>query len=190
METVQLKEIIIEVLYEDVRLPEYVSDGDSGMDVRAREHCLLIPGQTHLFKLGFKLGMPKHPWHESGWRWECQARPRSGVSLKTALVLPNAPGTIDNFYTSEVGIILRNNSSVREGTQNTVRALDGRDISMEELPSFLKPKSGSFAGGTIWVKPGDRIAQLVFSSVVRPLKVTIGKVEKKREGGFGSSGIE
>lgn len=190
MEAVQLKEIIIEVLHEDVRLPEYVSDGDSGMDVRAREHCLLIPGQTHLFKLGFKLGMPKHPWHASGWRWECQVRPRSGVSLKTSLVLPNAPGTIDNFYTSEVGVILRNQASLKEGVQRTVRALDGRDIDLQDLPAFLKPKSGTFVSGTIWVKPGDRIAQLVFVPIIRPLKVTLGKVEKNREGGFGSSGIE
>jgi dUTPase len=190
MKPIRLDEVIIETLAEDVRLPEYVSDGDSGMDVRAREHCLLVPGQTQLFKLGFKIGMPKHPWHEEGWRWECQARPRSGVSLKTSLTMPNSPGTIDNFYSSELGIILRNDMAPQIGEQETVRALDGRDIPISALPPFLRPRAGKVSIGTVWIKPGDRIAQLVFASVVRPGVIKPGKVAKNRDGGFGSSGIE
>lgn len=190
MKPIQMEEVMIELLSEDVRVPEYVSEGDSGMDVRAREHCLLVPGQTFLFKLGFKMAMPKHPWHDAGWRWECQARPRSGVSLKTNLTLPNTPGTIDNFYSSEVGIILRNDMAPQGSGQVTVRALDGRDIPLSELPVFLRPKIGSVPVGTVWIRPGDRIAQLVFTSVVRPTKIQIGKVDKRREGGFGSSGVE
>ena len=190
MKPIQLEELVIETLHEDVRMPEYVSEGDSGMDVRSREHCLLVPEQTFLFKLGFKMAMPKHPWHDAGWRWECQARPRSGVSLKTSLTMPNSPGTIDNFYSSEVGIILRNDAVPKIGEQQTVRALDGRDIPISDLPPFLRTKNGNVPIGTVWIKPGDRIAQLVFDSVVRPMAIKVGKVDKRREGGFGSSGVE
>ena len=190
MEVIQMGELIIETLSEDVRLPSYVSDGDSGMDVRSRDHCLLMPGQTFLFKLGFKMGIPEHPWHEAGWRWECQARPRSGVSLKTSLTIPNSPGTIDNFYTSEVGVIMRNGALPRVGDQKTVRTLDGRDVAIEDLPVFLRPKNNVVPVGTLWIKPGDRIAQLVLAPVIRPLKITAGKIAPtslNSEFGFASS---
>ena len=185
-----LEEVVIEALADGVRLPEYVSEGDSGMDVRAREHKLMLPGETHLFKLGFKMAMPPHPWHDAGWRWECQARPRSGVSAKTTLTMPNAPGTIDNFYSGELAIIMRNDAAPQGTVCETVRSLDGRDILLSELPPFLRPKAGTLPVGTVWVKPGDRIAQLVFAAIVRPHSLKVGVVEKRREGGFGSSGVE
>ncbi len=150
---VGLDEVIFEPLHDDFTLPEYASEGDSGLDVKSLEEYDLQPGETHLFKLGFKMQIPKHHLHDYGFRWEVQARPRSGLSLKTGLRVANAPGTIDNFYTSEVGIILTN--------------------------------TGAYS---MIIAKGDRIAQLVFSEIVRPLKMTIGKVQDKRTGGFGSTG--
>ena len=40
--------------------------------------------------------------------YEAQIRPRSGLALKHALTLPNAPGTIDPSYRGEVKVILLN----------------------------------------------------------------------------------
>ena len=40
--------------------------------------------------------------------FEAQVRPRSGLALKHAITMPNAPGTIDPGYRGEVRVILLN----------------------------------------------------------------------------------
>jgi dUTP pyrophosphatase len=40
--------------------------------------------------------------------YEIQVRPRSGLALKHAIAMPNAPGTIDPGYRGEVRVILLN----------------------------------------------------------------------------------
>jgi len=42
---------------------------------------------------------------------EMQIRPRSGLAAKYGLTVLNAPGTIDNEYTDEIGVILYNTST-------------------------------------------------------------------------------
>ncbi len=53
----------------------------------------LHPGEKALFPLGFRARLPAG--------YEAQVRPRSGTSLKTSLVIVNAPGTIDADYPDE-----------------------------------------------------------------------------------------
>lgn len=153
LETSKIAELIIEPVHPDFEAPSYASEGDSGLDVKALEDYTIKPGETKLFMLGFRMKIPRHHWHNIGYRYECQVRPRSGLSLKTGIRVANAPGTVDNFYTAEVGVILTNTGT-----------------------SEYK------------VSKGDRIAQLVFNEVLRPLTITIGTVESRREGGFGSTG--
>jgi dUTP pyrophosphatase len=40
--------------------------------------------------------------------YEAQVRPRSGLALKHAITMPNAPGTIDPGYRGELRVILLN----------------------------------------------------------------------------------
>ena len=40
--------------------------------------------------------------------WEAQLRPRSGIAVKHAVTLPNAPATIDSDYRGEVQVPLIN----------------------------------------------------------------------------------
>jgi len=40
--------------------------------------------------------------------YEAQVRPRSGLALRHAITMPNAPGTIDPGYRGEVRVILLN----------------------------------------------------------------------------------
>ena len=115
---------------------------------------------------------------------------KSTVALLLLLILLQVEFVERSNYTSEVGIMMRNSALPRVGDQKTVRTLDGRDVAIEDLPAFLRPKNNVVPVGTIWVKPGDRIAQLVLMPIIRPLKITAGKIAKRREGGFGSSGVE
>ena len=115
---------------------------------------------------------------------------KSTVALLLLLILLQVEFVERSNYTSEVGVIMRNGALPRVGDQKTVRTLDGRDVAIEDLPVFLRPKNNVVPVGTLWIKPGDRIAQLVLAPVIRPLKITAGKIEKRREGGFGSSGVE
>lgn len=56
----------------------------------------LAPGERAIVPLGFKAQLPPGI--------EAQVRPRSGTSLRTALVIANAPGTIDPDYAEEWGV--------------------------------------------------------------------------------------
>ena len=81
-------------------LPVYAKPGDSGMDIRANHNVVLQPKETKLIPTGVYVGLPEG--------YEFQVRPRSGMSLKTKLRIPNAPGTVDEPYLGEIGIIAEN----------------------------------------------------------------------------------
>jgi dUTP pyrophosphatase len=78
------------------------------MDIYAVEDQLIEPNNTIIIKTGLKVAIPEG--------YEIQIRPRSGLSLKTALRLPNSPGTIDAGYRDEIGIIVHNTSLSEEYT--------------------------------------------------------------------------
>ena len=81
-------------------LPSYARPGDAGMDVCACEAATLLPGERKLVKTGLVMELPRGT--------EAQMRPRSGLALKSGITLLNTPGTIDEGYRGEVGIILIN----------------------------------------------------------------------------------
>lgn len=70
------------------------------MDLRAVEDVTLDPGVAHLVGTGLTLELPPG--------YEAQVRPRSGLALKHAITMPNAPGTIDPGYRGEIRVILLN----------------------------------------------------------------------------------
>ncbi len=70
------------------------------MDLHAVEEVTLEPGIPRLVPTGLTLEIPPG--------FEAQVRPRSGLSLKHAVTIPNAPGTIDPGYRGEVRVILLN----------------------------------------------------------------------------------
>lgn len=89
----------------DIELPEYKSDGASGMDVRAAvsEPVTLNPGEIKLIPTGLRMAVANG--------YEVQVRPRSGLALKHGITVVNSPGTIDADYRGPVGIILANISN-------------------------------------------------------------------------------
>ena len=96
--------------------------------------------------------------------------PRSGLGAKTGLVLGNLIGLIDNDYQGEIGVAAWNRNPVVVFDRN-----GGMSPNLEK----------------VIVKPGDRIAQLMF---VRFVSVDLQRVDdftaetERGEGGFGSTG--
>ena len=87
---------------EGLMLPSYASDGSAGMDLLAAvtDPITIAPGQRALIPTGLAIALP--PGHE------LQVRPRSGLALHHGIVLPNSPGTIDEDYRGEIGVIVLN----------------------------------------------------------------------------------
>ncbi|MBX3241737.1 MAG: dUTP diphosphatase [Chitinophagaceae bacterium] len=92
-------------------LPEYATNGASGMDVRAdiTEPLALGSLQHVLVPTGLFMEIPEG--------FEVQVRPRSGLAAKQGITVLNAPGTIDADYRGEVKVILVNLSSESQTIQ-------------------------------------------------------------------------
>ena len=84
----------------DAILPEYAHPGDAGMDVRSVDDLTIKPGERALVHTGLVMMLPAG--------YEAQVRPRSGLALKKGVTVLNTPGTIDEGYRGEVGVILAN----------------------------------------------------------------------------------
>jgi dUTP pyrophosphatase len=92
----------IKKLHRDAALPEYAHGPgeDAGMDLRALQGAVLMPGVPQAVPTGLAIEVPPG--------YEAQIRPRSGLALRHAITLPNAPATIDPGYRGEIRIILLN----------------------------------------------------------------------------------
>jgi dUTP pyrophosphatase len=90
----------VKKLFSDSKIPFYAHEGDAGMDLYSREEKNIAPGETSLIKTGISIELP----HLT----EAQIRPRSGLALKNSITVLNSPGTIDEGYRGEIGVILIN----------------------------------------------------------------------------------
>jgi dUTP pyrophosphatase len=82
--------------------PGYATDHAAGMDLCAAidADLTLVPGRVAPVPTGIQIEIPTG--HEG------QVRGRSGLALRHAVGLPNAPGTIDADYRGEVTVLLLN----------------------------------------------------------------------------------
>lgn len=94
--------IHVNLLRPDAVLPRYAHgpEEDAGMDLHAVEEIVLEPGVPALVPTGLSIELPPG--------YEAQIRPRSGLALRHAITLPNAPATIDPGYRGEIRVILLN----------------------------------------------------------------------------------
>ena len=86
-------------------LPEYKTEGSSGMDLYAaiENEITLKPLERVLVPTGIKIEIPIE--------YEAQIRARSGLSVKHGITLINAVGTVDADYRGEVCVGLVNVSN-------------------------------------------------------------------------------
>jgi len=85
-------------------VPAAAHPGDAGLDLHAAVDLTIAPGARALVPTGITLELPPGT--------EAQVRPRSGLAHKHGVTVLNAPGTIDEGYRGEVGVILINHGTV------------------------------------------------------------------------------
>lgn len=90
----------IKKLHDDAIIPNFAHKGDAGMDLYSIEEVVIPASESRLIKTGISIALPKNT--------EAQVRPRSGLALKHSVTVLNTPGTIDEGYRGEIGVILIN----------------------------------------------------------------------------------
>jgi len=132
--------------------PEYKTLKAAGFDIASNEDVILEPGKVQLIGTGLHFVlMPGY---------EAQVRLRSSWGLK-GLIIPNAPGTIDEDYRGEIKVMLHNLTSL------PIKINKGERVAQVVCAQSLRPK--------IYIMDSDE-----WNS---PLHKTL-----RGEGGFGSTG--
>lgn len=97
-------------------LPSYQTPGSAGMDLAAflpGGPITIPPGRIAIIPTALAVAIP--PGHEG------QVRPRSGLSTKHGVTVPNAPGTIDSDYRGELRVALINLGQAAFEVTHTMR---------------------------------------------------------------------
>ncbi|QQK79471.1 deoxyuridine 5'-triphosphate nucleotidohydrolase [Salicibibacter cibi] len=159
----------VKKMHKDAVIPTYGSSFAAGFDLYATEDMIIGPGETKKVRLGLAFAIPVG--------FEIQVRPRSGVSIKTKLRIPNSPGTIDSDYRGEVAVPLenRNDSTSEEG----IYLIDGSMGDLTGVPD-----------GSYFIRKHDRVAQGVLNEVPQALFAEVDELDSTKRGssGFGSTG--
>tara|TARA_B100001063_G_scaffold242300_1_gene270696 strand:+ start:756 stop:1193 length:438 start_codon:yes stop_codon:yes gene_type:complete len=97
--------VLIKKLNSAVKLPEYKTDGASGMDLIAfiKESINIKPKTSSLIPTGLSVAFSEN--------YEIQIRPRSGLAAKNNITVLNTPGTIDSDYRGEIKVIIYNHGN-------------------------------------------------------------------------------
>lgn len=91
-------------VHTEAKLPIQAHLGDAGMDLFSIEEKIIKAGEVELIGTGIQIELPKGT--------EAQIRPRSGLALKNSITVLNSPGTIDEGYRGEIGVILINHGKL------------------------------------------------------------------------------
>ena len=136
--------ILIKKLNKNTNIPEYKTDGSSGMDLMANieKPIILHPGEKKLISTGITIAIPNE--------YEIQIRPRSGLAAKNGISVLNTPGTIDADYRGEIKVILINLSKQSFKINNNDRIaqmvlcpiVKAELEEVEELPKTIRGTGG------------------------------------------------
>lgn len=137
--------LLVEKIDKKAIMPFKAHKNDAGMDLFSIEETIIKPMERKLIHTGIKIQLPQNT--------EAQIRPRSGLALKGGITVLNTPGTIDEGYRGEIGIILINLSDadfkVEEGmkiAQMVVKPVLGLDI--EEVNELTETSRGEGGFGS------------------------------------------
>ena len=136
--------ILIKKIQKNILLPEYKTDGSSGLDLLAcvEEKIQIKPGEKKLISTGIAVAIPNE--------FEIQIRPRSGLAAKNGITVLNTPGTIDADYRGEIKVILINlsdkifkvNKNDRIAQMVICPIIKGTLEEVDELPETIRGSGG------------------------------------------------
>lgn len=165
-------EIPVELCRDDAKLPSYATDGAGAMDIYSPIDIELNPGECKIVPIGIKVVIP----HGYG----LLIQPRSGLSSRIKLRIPNTPGLIDEDYHEEIGVIVEN-----------------IDPKIKEIGLELKENGelvdGTLFGSNISISKGERFAQMRLVEIPRVKwrqVASIGNYDNDHGAGFGSTGVK
>jgi dUTP pyrophosphatase len=136
--------LLIKKLQKNIILPEYKTDGSSGMDLMANieQTVKILPGEKKIISTGIMIAIPE--------QYEIQIRPRSGLAAKNGISVLNTPGTIDSDYRGEIKVILINlgkdifeikkNDRIAQMIVCPIIKVELEEV--ESLPETVRGKSG------------------------------------------------
>jgi dUTP pyrophosphatase len=104
----RINQVKVVRLNKELPLPEYKTVSSSGMDLYSSVYTTILSGKSELIKTGIAISIPI--LNDELLKLEAQVRPRSGLALKHGITVLNTPGTIDEDYRGEIGVILMNHS--------------------------------------------------------------------------------
>ena len=136
--------IKIKKLDPKVEIPQYKTEGSSGMDLIAfvKEALKIKPNSSELIPTGISIAIPQDT--------EIQIRPRSGLAVKSQISVLNTPGTIDSDYRGELKVILFNhgvddfivNNGDRIAQMVLMPVLKASFEEVDELPDTVRGSGG------------------------------------------------
>lgn len=164
-------EIPVILCRENAKLPTYATDGAGAMDIYSPEEYTIECGETVIIPIGIKVSIP----HGYG----LLIQPRSGMSARMKIRIPNTPGLIDEDYHEEIGVIVEN-------TDQRVKDADIDPVS--DHIDLVK-----LYGSPIIIGKGERFAQMRLVEIprVRWHQVeSFGGFKEDHGKGFGSTGVK
>ena len=136
--------VLIKKLSPAVKLPEYKTNGASGMDLVAfiKNPLIVKPQTSSLVPTGLSVAFSEN--------YEIQVRPRSGLAAKNNISILNTPGTIDSDYRGEIKVIIYNHSNndfIINNGERIAQIIFYPVIKMEleetnDLPSTIRGEGG------------------------------------------------
>ena len=162
-------EIPVEICREKAKLPTYATNGSGAMDIYSPEEVTINPGETKIIPIGIKVAIP----HGYG----LLIQPRSGMSARMKVRIPNTPGLIDEDYHEEIGVIIENTDTPM------------KDVDVDPVSDHFDLVK--LYGSSITIGEGERFAQMRLVEIprVRWNQVgSIGEYDNDHGKGFGSSG--
>ncbi len=126
--------LLIKKLQKNIILPEYKTDGSSGMDLMANveQTVKILPGEKKIISTGIMVAIPE--------QYEIQIRPRSGLAAKNGISVLNTPGTIDSDYRGEIKVILINLGRIAQMIVCPIIKVELKEV--ESLPETVRGEGG------------------------------------------------
>lgn len=164
-------EIPVEICRENAKLPTYATNGSGAMDIYSPEEYNIECGQTVIIPIGIKVSIPHG--------YALLIQPRSGMSARMKIRIPNSPGLIDEDYHEEIGVIVENTD------------IPVKDVDID--PASDHAQLIKEYGRLLTIGKGERFAQMRLVEVPRVKWREVNSLGTQIEDhgkGFGSTGVK